>query len=665
MITKMRKIEIAAPIASKDALLAFLQGEEVLHIVPRTSSSATPAKSQVAYYLAQLQLALEFLERVRSTSNIKTKKRVVDLFAGKPIATMEELMRTLERMDLDSELSRIQTVNERVAELGATIADLTQSIASYSPWRSLAITGADISLLNATHAEHVLASITDRQEESLLKELKSIPTAVWQEVYRNVDKKLSTSYLEIIAHEDDMPSVQAVLGAHNAQIFEPTLSDQETIQSRVISLEEQLSQANKEMTAIRVTARGLMNKEADLQFAYDALLHEQAREEANSFIAVFAHSVVVTGWIPQPWLKPFLQRLAHVVPDVAVADYEPEETDVPPVKFSNSAFIAPFEAVTNIYGKPGYRELDPSGALSIFFLLAFGLALTDAGYGIVLMIMTFIADRFMRLKKDMRKMIRLMFMAGASTFVLGALTGGWFGIALQDLSPSPVRDALLSIKLLDPVTEPMKLLGVTFVLGIFQLLAAWVVKAYYSWNKGDKVGAVLDNVPWITMIVLIIAWIASMQGVLSSDYTNTFKIALYINTGVLVLTQGRSYKNPILKIGGGVLSLFGLMSFMSDMLSYSRLLALGLATGIIGFVVNLLAGMAVAQIPVVGFLVALGILLVGHTFNLGINALGAFIHSGRLQFVEFFPKFLDGGGVAYKPFGRVGKYVDNPNDFNV
>ena len=102
---------------------------------------------------------------------------------------------------------------------------------------------------------------------------------------------------------------------------------------------------------------------------------------------------------------------------------------------------------------------------------------------------------------------------------------------------------------------------------------------------------------------------------------------------------------------------------MSDMLSYSRLLALGLATGIIGLVVNLIAGMVNDSIPVIGAIGAVIVLFVGHTFNLAINGLGAFIHAGRLQFVEFFPKFLEGGGAAYKPFGRVSKYVDNPNEF--
>ncbi|MDA1169345.1 MAG: V-type ATP synthase subunit I, partial [bacterium] len=111
------------------------------------------------------------------------------------------------------------------------------------------------------------------------------------------------------------------------------------------------------------------------------------------------------------------------------------------------------------------------------------------------------------------------------------------------------------------------------------------------------------------------------------------------------------------------LSLNGLITFVSDMLSYSRLLALGLATGIIGLVVNLIASMVQDSIPVLGVVLAGAVLLVGHVFNLGINALGAFIHSGRLQFVEFFPKFMEGGGVAFRPFGRIGKYVDNPKDF--
>ena len=172
-----------------------------------------------------------------------------------------------------------------------------------------------------------------------------------------------------------------------------------------------------------------------------------------------------------------------------------------------------------------------------------------------------------------------------------------------------------------------------------------------------------DDIAWIAIVVFLLLWVAAGQGIIPAHLERGFWILTLASAIVLVLTQGREHKNILLKIGAGVLSLYGLIGFLSDMLSYSRLLALGLATGIIGLVVNLIASMVTEMIPGVGWILAVFVLLGGHTFNLAINALGAFIHSGRLQFVEFFPKFIEGGGVPYKPFGRVSQYVDNPNDF--
>lgn len=163
--------------------------------------------------------------------------------------------------------------------------------------------------------------------------------------------------------------------------------------------------------------------------------------------------------------------------------------------------------------------------------------------------------------------------------------------------------------------------------------------------------------------MVLLVWAASSRGIFWTQWAEPLKMAVLAMVVVLVLTGGRTFKNPLLKLGGGLLSLYGLVSFLSDTLSYSRLLALGLATGIIALVVNMIGAMIATAIPVVGWVVAGVVLLGGHVFNLGINALGAFIHSGRLQFVEFFPKFLEGGGRPYRPLGRVSKYVDNPKEF--
>lgn len=166
----------------------------------------------------------------------------------------------------------------------------------------------------------------------------------------------------------------------------------------------------------------------------------------------------------------------------------------------------------------------------------------------------------------------------------------------------------------------------------------------------------MDTGSWAFMLTGIGFFIISAAGVLPAPAQTIGQWWVILGAVILILTQGRDKKNPIARVLSGVLSLYGLVSYMSDILSYSRLLALGLATTIIALAVNVIVDLA-AGMPYIGWLVAIVIFIGGHVFNLVINTLGSFIHSGRLQFVEFFSKFMEGGGKEFQAFGKKNKYV--------
>jgi V/A-type H+-transporting ATPase subunit I len=501
-------------------------------------------------------------------------------------------------------------------------------------------------------------------EEIMVKQrINKVEAAAQVEIHREVEKKSGFVYLEVIVHEREANKIEEIIAQTSAEKMALDLPSEETIPQRFETLNKEMRDNAKERERLLKKAKKFVRIEKEIKFAYDALLHRKERFLARQKMSDFSLSTVITGWLPKEKFKPLTDEAKKIFPTVCIDEISPKKNELGPVALQNTSLMRPFEAVTDIFGRPKYTELDPTPALSLFFLIAFGLALTDAGYGLVMMGIMWMAEKFFRLKKDMQKMVRLLFYAGAATVVFGAITGGWFGINLENLPPSSGKNFLLSLKLIDPVTEPMNLLLVAFGIGVVQLLFAWVVRGYDHWRKGDMVAVLFDDAAWVTMVIAILLWAGSTRGIFLAGSTSILKTIVIANALVLVLTQGRSYKNPLLKIGGGILSLYGLVGFISDTLSYSRLLALGLATGIIALVVNLMGAMAADSLPGVGWIVAGLVLLVGHVFNIGINALGAFIHSGRLQFVEFFPKFIEGGGSPYKPLGRVNKFVDNPNDF--
>ncbi len=660
MIAPMTKIQIAAPLAERDALLLWLQDREVLHINHEAELANEAFASTTAFDLAQLQLTLDFITTWRRELRLLPKKNWRDIFITKPVGSVASLHQTLQELPIKEITAGAHRLNHALTELQHAEQAVTQELAAYEPWADLALTGQT----KPSVVAHYLITYTSRHEASVLNGLRAIATSVYQVVQRVQRGKIEVIYMEIMVHPADGPALEAVLVAHNTLSMRLALDLGQSIADHIRALRDQQTQLARNYRQTLDHAKPLLGQETPLKFAYDALLHLLEREHLSTRIRTLPHLFIISGWIPTALLPVFARELEHRFPATALVEIAADPVEKKPVTLLNNALITPFETLTNMYGKPGYHELDPSGPLALFFLVSFGLALTDAGYGLVMMIGTFIAAKFFRLKKSLKKMIHLLFLAGAMTVILGALTGGWFGVTVETLPDSAVKQMLLTVKIVDPLAQPMTLLAVALSVGVIQLLFAWVVKAVYLWRNHQRLPAILDNLPWLFIVIAMMVWGATKTALVSAAWTKPALWAVWLAIAIIILTQGRTNKNPFLKVGGGVLSLFGLMSFVSDTLSYSRLLALGLATGIIAFVVNLLADMAAKQVPLVGFIVAIGVLITGHSFNLAINALGAFIHSSRLQFVEFFPKLLEGGGLPYKPFGRVGRYVDNPNEFS-
>lgn len=669
MIAAMAKVQVAVARTHDGAVLRWLQERGVLHLTPVTTAAAdisqTSPDEAVAPYklqLATIQFALEFIDRVRGELHARRRQGLRYVFVRRPSATLKELEAVLQRLDVPAVVDEIRVANDTLTDLAASSRAAGDDFRQLTPWRELSHTGAE--LAGTAAVRHALVAVSLPEEPLFRQALSPARTAAVQLISSAAEKKKDdTSYLMVVIHRSESPVLDGALAATGAEEVILSVPNNVSVAVHAARLEQRVKADEASYREMLRAAQRFLKLEPDLQFAYDALLHRQERAAARQLARYLPLSVVLEGWAPRAQLDGLTADFQRAFPAGAIAEVPAGPRDEPPVLFRNSRLLSPFETVTNIYGRPRYEELDPTPYLSLFFLLAFGLALTDAGYGLVMMGMTWMAERFFHLKREMRKMVRLLFYGGAATVVLGALTGGWFGVVLEDLPPGVVREGLLAVKLIDPVTSPLVVLGVAFGIGVVQLLAAWVVRGYDHYRKGQYLALVFDDIAWVTMVLSVLLWQASVRGFWLPSIAGTLSGVVVINAAVLVLTQGRSYKNPLLKLGAGLLSLYGLVGFLSDVLSYSRLLALGLATGIIALVVNLLGSMIAESVPYLGWLLAAAVLVVGHVFNLGINALGAFIHSGRLQFVEFFPKFIEGGGAPFRPLGRVSRYVDNPQEF--
>jgi V/A-type H+-transporting ATPase subunit I len=257
-----------------------------------------------------------------------------------------------------------------------------------------------------------------------------------------------------------------------------------------------------------------------------------------------------------------------------------------------------------------------------------------------------------------KKLFRLLALCGLSTVIFGAALGGWFGNLYDILPPwlgffKQFRNALF---LFDPIEDPLRMLTISLALGIIQVWFGIAVKMRATVKQSGWVAGLLDQGTWLFLLSALILMILASAGVVPKTLSPVATRLAQVGVLFVIAAQGRAARSWIAKPFLGLYGLYSIVGYFSDVLSYSRLLALGLATGVIANVVNQMA-LLVKPVPVIGPLLMLPILAGGHAFNFIINILGSFIHAGRLQFVEFFTKFFEGGGKAFRPFRRDNRYT--------
>jgi V/A-type H+-transporting ATPase subunit I len=250
-----------------------------------------------------------------------------------------------------------------------------------------------------------------------------------------------------------------------------------------------------------------------------------------------------------------------------------------------------------------------------------------------------------------RTFAKLLLFMGLGSALVGLLFGGYLGIAPEAL-PSWLR----AIQVFDPIGNPLPVFYLALGLGVFQVMVGMFLKIYSDAKNGELMNGILDQGPWLFVFFVAIAYLGVTTGYANFATPDQLINLIYVGLVLVVLASGRKGKTILEKVQSAALSLYNSIGYFSDILSYSRLLALGLATTALAFAVNLIAEI-VSGTPVVGPVLAIVVLVIGHLFTLAVNTLGAFIHSARLQFVEFFGKFIAGTGREFKPLKRTAEHI--------
>ena len=391
---------------------------------------------------------------------------------------------------------------------------------------------------------------------------------------------------------------------------------------------------------------------SNLRVANEMLAWEKDRYQSVEHGVATSQALVFDGWLNQMKREQIEKEIVSLQVAAIVTEVELLEDEQPPVDIINSPLVQPFEAVTRLYGMPGYRDLDPTVFLAGFFFLFFGLSLTDVGYGLFLMVASVAILTLFKVSAGVRLFAKLLLFVGFSTVLVGLLFGGYLGF-----DPTLLPASLQALQMFDPIGNPLPVFYLALGLGVVQVMAGLVIKIYSDYKQGQLMSGVLDQGPWLFMFVIGIMYLAVVTGYSALLTTGQLTNLAYVGIAMIILSSGRKGDTLFQKVQNSAGALYSSIGYFSDILSYSRLLALGLATTALAFAVNLIAEIVSGSVPYLGPILGLVVLIIGHLFTLAVNTLGAFIHSARLQFVEFFGKFIEGTGKEFSPLKRTEKFV--------
>ena len=349
--------------------------------------------------------------------------------------------------------------------------------------------------------------------------------------------------------------------------------------------------------------------------------------------------------------------MEKLVSDVCEGDYTIEfeevdrDSDSVPIMLKNNRLVRAFESVTSTYALPKYNEIDPTPLYAPIYALFFGMMSADFAYGAVLLVLTTLGLKLCNFTPSMRKNVKFFQLIGISTLIWGFLYGSYFGAAIPGMW-----------RLFDLSQQFMTILVISIIMGGIHLYYGLAIKAYMQIRDGLIVDMIFDVIAWYVALSGIIVFLIGKFGVVGPVATQVGMYAMIIGIVKLLVGGARGAKGIGPKIAAGLYNVYGISSYIGDFVSYSRLMALGMSGGYIAFAVNMIAGMVWGK-TILGYVAAIIILVLFHAFNLFLSCLGAYVHALRLIYVEFFGKFYEGGGRAFRFFRKEAKYINLDRQF--
>lgn len=647
-IVKMNKFTLLTFESKKEALLERLQAfasaefinlqdenllenNEVLKDLTKDSVDSDIAKWEEE--LSKVKFALQFLNNyVPKQSLIKSLRQ------EKLSLTMEELENKVLNSNWEEVYDKVKEREEKLAKLENEKTKLQGNVQSLKPYEAFNAPLSTLKELKAT--SYFLGSVANQYLESLQNDLNDCYVEI-------ISKNNNDTYFFALANKDNAEVVEEALRGVG---FTPFKTDEDETPLKLIhDYNERISLIDSDKFIIKEELAGYDEELKTIQLAYEYYNNLVSRKSISSKFLKTESTTLIQGWVPVKENEKLTKIAGEVLGEEYYLNFEEvkqEEIDDVPIQLENNDLNASFEDVTSMYALPKYDDIDPTPFVTPFYLIFFGMMVADAGYGLLMLIGTLCALKFFHFDDGTKKMIKFFMYLSFPTIVFGLIYGSFFGDLL------PIKGFI------DTNTNVMTILAMSVVFGAIQIVFGLCIKAALLIRMGKKTEALMDVGSWMLSLFSIGGVVAASM--LNIPVLKTISIAgIVIGFLAIVLTQGRQMESKGGKIGQGLYELYGVTGYLSDLVSYTRLMAIGLSGGSIAGAINMIMNMVTDNGNSVIGMILFGplIFIIFQTVNFLLSLLSGYVHTLRLTYVEYFSKFYDGGGRAFEPFESKNEYI--------